>query len=88
MLTDDGTMGEQESQLDIIIDSPWYTSWWAWVLYGLIVVLFILTWKYVPRVWDYLRSSFDRRKAQETQLEEAPSDEEIIEEAVLLSDDE
>ena len=88
MLKDDGTMGEQESQLDIIIDSPWYTSWWAWVLYGLIVVLFILTWKYVPRIWTYLRSSFDRRNAQETQLEEAPSDEEIIEEAVLMSDDE
>ena len=88
MLKDDGTMGEQESQLDIIIDSPWYTSWWAWVLYGLIVVLFILIWKYTPRVWANLRSSFDRRKAQETQLEEASSDEEIIEEAVLLSDDE
>ena len=81
-------MGEQESQLDIIIDSPWYSSWWAWVLYGLLVALFVFIWKYVARMIVYLRSYCRRRKTQETPSEEAPSEEENIEEAVLIDEDE
>ena len=49
MLKDDGTMGEQESQLDIIIESPWYSSWWAWTLYALVVALLVLIWKYAAK---------------------------------------
>jgi len=37
MLKDDGTMGEIESQLDITIGLPWYRSWWAILLYVLIL---------------------------------------------------
>lgn len=88
MLKDDGTMGEQESQLDIIIDSPWYTSWWAWTLYGLLVALLAFIWKYAARIIGYLKSYRSRREIQETPSEEVPSDEENIEEAVLMSDDE
>jgi len=43
MFKDDGTMGEYESRLDIIIGTPWYRSWWAWLLY-LILAAGIL-WK-------------------------------------------
>ena len=46
MLKDDGTMGEQESELDIIIESPWYLSWWAWALYVLVLALMFLVWRY------------------------------------------
>ena len=81
-------MGEQESQLDIIIDSPWYSSWWAWTLYGLLVALFVFIWKYAARMIAYLRSYCSRRKTQETPSEEAPSEEENIEEAVLIDEDE
>ena len=49
MLKDDGTMGEQESQLDIIIESPWYSSWWMWTLYALVVALLVLIWKYAAK---------------------------------------
>ena len=41
MLKDDGTMGDVESQLDITIGAPWYTSWWAWICY-LIILLAVL----------------------------------------------
>jgi len=88
MLKDDGTMGEQESQLDIIIDSPWYSSWWAWTLYGLLVVLFVFIWKYAARITAYMRSCRRSRETQEEPLEEAPSEEENIEEAVLIDGDE
>ena len=33
MFKDDGTMGEYESRLEITIGTPWYRSWWAWLLY-------------------------------------------------------
>lgn len=51
MLKDDGTMGEQESQLDIVIGSPWYTSWWAWMLYGLLAALVFVIWKYAHKLF-------------------------------------
>ena len=88
MLKDDGTMGDQESQLDIIIDSPWYNSWWAWTLYGLLVALIAFIWKYAARIIGYLKSCRSRREIQETPSEEESSDEENIEEAVLMTDDE
>ena len=87
MLKDDGTMGGQESQLDIIIDSPWYNSWWAWTLYGLLMALVAFIWKYAARIVGYLKSYRSRRETQETLSEEVPSDEEKIEEAVLMNDD-
>lgn len=87
MLKDDGTMGEQESQLDIIIDSPWYNSWWAWTLYGLLMALVAFIWKYAARIVGHLKSYRSRRETQETLSEEVPSDEGKIEEAVLMNDD-
>ena len=88
MLKDDGTMGEQESQLDIIIDSPWYTSWWAWTLYGLLLVIVAFIWKNAARIMAYLKLCRSRREIQEKPSEKTPSDEESIEEAVLMNDDE
>ena len=43
MFKDDGTMGEYESRLDIIIGTPWYRSWWAWLLY--LVLAAGILWK-------------------------------------------
>ena len=33
MLNDDGTLGEDECRLDITIATPWYRSWWMWMVY-------------------------------------------------------
>lgn len=37
MLKGDGTMGEDESRLNIIVGTPWYRTWWAFLLYLLIL---------------------------------------------------
>ena len=37
MLKGDGTMGEDESRLDIIVGTPWYRTWWAFLLYAFIL---------------------------------------------------
>ena len=39
VLHDDGTMDDEVSELDIEILSPWYRSWWAWILYALLIVI-------------------------------------------------
>jgi hypothetical protein len=36
MFKDDGTMGEYENRLVITIGTPWYRSWWAWIIYLLL----------------------------------------------------
>lgn len=45
MLNDDGTMGEEESRLDITIAAPWYRSWWAYLFYILIFLAVIWWWR-------------------------------------------
>ena len=45
MLNDDGTMGEDESRLDITIRPPFYRSWWAWMLY-LLLFAGAVYWQY------------------------------------------
>ncbi len=52
MLKDDGTMGEYESQLDIIIGTPWYRSWWA-------ILLFLLLMAGVA--WKLLAGRFQKK---------------------------
>ena len=37
MLNDDGTIGDIESQLDIRISPPFYRSWWAYLIYALLI---------------------------------------------------
>ncbi len=44
MLNDDGTMGEEESQLDITIRPPFYRSWWAVLLYILTGGCLVFLW--------------------------------------------
>ncbi|MCR5241258.1 MAG: hypothetical protein K6D61_00085 [Prevotella sp.] len=44
MLNDDGTMGEEESRLDIIIGKPWYRTWWAFMVYIFIACCFGVWW--------------------------------------------
>jgi hypothetical protein len=43
MFKDDGTMGEYESRLDIIIGTPWYRSWWAILIFLLLAAA--VAWK-------------------------------------------
>ena len=45
MLNDDGTMGEDESRLDITIRPPLYLTWWAKLLYALLAVV-LISWQY------------------------------------------
>ena len=85
MLNDDGTMGDTESQLDITIKGTWYTSWWAILLYLLLIVLAIwLVW--TLRV-KRQQLQDDKESIEELKQDISSPEEEEIEEAILMDDD-
>jgi len=88
MLKDDGTMGEVESRLDITIDAPWYRSWWAIMLYILLLVGVLVSLRPMRHKWLKRKRKHRRRLQEETEsIAEAP-EEDDVEEAVLMDDDE
>ena len=52
ILNDDGTVGEQENELDITIATEWYRSWWTWCCCALLA--FVAYW------WWHRRKSISR----------------------------
>ena len=88
MLKDDGTMGEVESQLSITIASPWYLTWWAWLCYGLLVVLLLFGRRQILRQWAVVKEWKRQRKEMSEPKEADEEAEEVIEEAVLMDENE
>ena len=86
ILHDDGTMDEEESELDIEILSPWYRSWWAWIIYLLLIGLLFFERKKIIGLFK------GHGKKEDQPLAETPSEEteeeEVIEEAVIIDDSE
>ena len=64
MFKDDGTMGEYESRLDIIIGTPWYRSWWAFLIY-LLLAAFVV-WKLFGRKIMAIKERFNSSKKAKT----------------------
>ncbi len=65
---DNGVWNEQGARLQIIIESPWWVKWWAFVVYGLLMI------PVVYAVHRYLRNRairHEREKAQEKELAQA-----------------
>ena len=87
ILNDDGTMEEEVSELDIVILSPWYRSWWAWILYALLLGVLIFGRGKIARMvkafgkWQQEH----RKKADDTPTATSDKEEEI-EEAVLMDE--
>ena len=88
MLKDDGTMGEVESQLDITIGSPWYSSWWAWLCYALILLMIFFGRKPVSRWWNRQKEHRRQNRQEQVAVEQEETKEEEIEEAVMMDDEE
>ena len=61
MLKDDGTMGDIESQLEISIGTPWYRTWWAILIY-LLLIGGVLAWK---KPWSRLQRTHGVKDSQD-----------------------
>jgi cytoskeletal protein RodZ len=88
MLKDDGTMGETESQLDITIRGPWYTSWWALLIYILLIGLAVWIWQKTKQRKQQLASQQAEEHEEMPEEETTPVEDEDVEEAILMNDDE
>ena len=85
ILHDDGTMDEEESELDIEILSPWYRSWWAWIFYLLLIGLLFYERKRIASLFKGLGKKEDKPSAEIPPAE--TEEEEVIEEAVMMEEE-
>ena len=88
VLHDNGTMDDEVSELDIEILSPWYRSWWAWILYALlIVILFFGQGRMVRAIKRLGKKQSQAPQENADDAEAATSDEaETVEEAILMDE--
>ena len=64
----DGIWNEEGASLEIVIASPWWFSWWAFALYGLLF-LFVVYYIFSMQRQKTLRK--EREKTQQKELEQA-----------------
>jgi hypothetical protein len=89
ILHDDGTMDDEVSELEIEILSPWYRSWWAWILYALLIVILIY---YRGRITRAVKGLFKKEKQPQEKPGNEPTatsgekKEEEIEEAIIIDE--
>ena len=89
ILHDDGTMDDEVSELEIEILSPWYRSWWAWILYALLIVILIY---YRGRITRAVKGLFKKKKQPQEKTGNEPTatsgeeKEEEIEEAIIIDE--
>ncbi len=86
MLKDDGTMGDTESQLDITIEGPWYTSWWAFLIYVLLLGFAVWGWLQREQIKQLLTPQQAEESRERKDEDVIPVDDEDVEEAVLMDD--
>lgn len=91
MLKDDGTMGEIEAELDIVIAKPFYRTWWAILFY---VVLLALAFYYRRQLlvwWARTRHWADAKVAEWKSRKQAAdadvSSDDDVEDAVLMDEE-
>ena len=41
----DGAVSNQERVIEIIVDRPWYLSWWMLIMYAAIIIIVLYIWK-------------------------------------------
>ena len=70
MLNDDGSVGEEESRLDITIYPPFYRSWWAILFYLVVfgITIYFSRRGFLRRQAERMRIEAERREVEKHQL--------------------
>jgi AraC-like DNA-binding protein/DNA-binding response OmpR family regulator len=70
----EGGVSNQERRLEIVIDRPWWISWWMLTLYLIVIIIAIVIWRYgikkYQAVWTKKRTVIDEliRQREEIKL--------------------
>ncbi|MCB0597318.1 MAG: response regulator, partial [Phaeodactylibacter sp.] len=66
----DGVWAEVPATIDILIEPPWWQTWWAYLLYALAASLFLFVmYRYQKHRWE-LRASLQREQEESMRLKE------------------
>ena len=74
----DGAVSNQERKLEIVIDRPWWLSWWMLTLYVIIAILALIIWRYgigkIKHIWMSKRTIIEELKRQREEIKLASDD--------------
>lgn len=94
MLNDDGTLGKREAVLDVSILTPWYRSWWMFLVYVIGVSVIVGAVKYyqqykkrIAASAEVSRSTRNKLKPQIREVEITSLDEKLVRDATNYVED-
>ena len=68
----EGGVSNQERRLEIVIDRPWWISWWMLTLYLIVIIIAIVIWRYgikkYQAVWTKKRTVIDELIRQREEI--------------------
>jgi AraC-like DNA-binding protein/DNA-binding NarL/FixJ family response regulator len=74
----DGAVSNQERTLQIIVDRPWWLSWWMLTVYVIILIIIVAIWRYgikkFKAIWRRKKTVIDELTRQREEIK-ATSDE-------------
>ena len=74
----DGSTSNQERTLTIVIDRPWWLSWWMLTFYVIILIIALFVWRYGIRkfksIWLRKKTVIDELKRQREEIKQTSDD--------------
>ena len=68
----DGAVSNQERKLQIVIDRPWWISWWMLTLYLVVIIISLAIWRYGIKkyraIWTKKKTIIDELKRQREEI--------------------
>ena len=68
----DGAVSNQERTLEIIIDRPWWLSWWMLTVYVIILIIIVAIWRYgikkFKTIWQRKKTVIDELARQREEI--------------------
>ncbi|MEY4541559.1 MAG: hypothetical protein RLZZ306_3316, partial [Bacteroidota bacterium] len=65
----DGVWNPQEATMRIVILSPWYKSWWAFLIYGGLILASIYTFRKVIQIRERFRLDIEIQEKENAQIQ-------------------
>ncbi len=73
-----GSVSNQERKLTIIIDRPWWMSWWMLSLYLLVIIIAVVIWRFglkkYQRIWQKKHTVIEELKRQREEIKQTSDD--------------